>query len=174
MLSMVRNLLTYQSIKTTKQRAKAAKAMVDRLLALAQEDTLNARRKVYQLLQDHALVKLIFTDIAPRFSKKTGGFTRIMNLGIRRGDSAELVIIELTEIKKKEEKKPKKKKETAKSADEAIDVSAEEVSAEEKKPEEKKQKEQKGAKERPPVNKKPSKNFLGGLKGIFKKERDSL
>lgn len=173
MLSMVRNLLTYQSIKTTKQRAKAAKAIVDRILVLAQENTLNAKRKVYKLLGDHTLVKTIFDDIAPRFSKRTGGFTRIMNLGIRRGDSAEMAIIELTEIKKKEDKKPKKKKEAPKSADGAIDVSAEEV-AEEEKPEEKKHKELKTVKEHPPVSKKPNKNFLGGLKGIFRKERDSL
>ncbi|HNX81246.1 MAG TPA: 50S ribosomal protein L17 [Candidatus Omnitrophota bacterium] len=175
MLSMVRNLFTYQSIKTTKQRAKETKAMTDSILALAQQNTLIAKRKVYELLGDHALVKRIFDDIAPRFSKRTGGFTRVLNLGIRRGDSSEMAIVELTEIKKKEERKPKKKAEAPKAADETIDVAAHEVDAGEAvKPEEIKHKEPKAVREKAPVNKKPSKNFLGGLKGIFKKERDSL
>lgn len=142
--------------------------MVENLISLAKQNTLAAKRRAFVILKDHKLVSLLFTEIGPRFSKRESGFTRVMNLPKRRGDSAQAVIFELTEIKKKEPKKHKKAKET-KPGEETV---REEVK--ESKAEEKKQETAAAVKERPPITKKPTKKFLGGLRNIFKKERDSL
>lgn len=154
--SLAKNLLIHQSIKTTKTKAYAVKPLVDRLISLAKQNSLTAKRQAYRILCDHRLVSLLFNDIALRFNNKIGGYTRILNLGNRRGDNAELVIIELTEIKKKERKKKTQ-------------------GVKEKPQEEKpKPKPEIFVKEKPPITKKPSKSFFGGLRRIFKKERDSL
>jgi large subunit ribosomal protein L17 len=152
--SILRSLVIHQSIRTTKARAKAAKPLADRLISLAKENTLAAKRRAYSILGEHRLVSLLFGEIGPRFNKRLGGYTRIVELGPRRGDDARMVIFELTEIKKKEPKKPKEKKET--------------------KPEEPRQAPEEKIAEKPPVKKKPSGHFLGGLRRIFKKERDAL
>src|SRR4030042_3512971 len=104
MKSLARSLLLSQSIKTTLQRAKAARPLIERLISLAKENTLSAKRQANKILDDHVLVSLLFNDIGPRFLKRTGGYTRIINLGSRRGDNAKTVIFELTEIKKKEKR----------------------------------------------------------------------
>jgi len=155
LISLVKSLLIYESIKTTKTKALAVRPLVERLISKAKLNTLTAKRQAYRILSNHELVKLLFNDIAPRFNDRVGGYTRILNLGSRRGDNAQLVILELTEIKKEEPRRPKKEKEA-------------------KAEEEKKPKVQVEVKEKPPMIKKPSKKFLGGLRNIFKKERDSL
>lgn len=155
LISLLRSLLIYQRIKTTKERAKAVKPWIDSLISLAKDNNLAARRQAYKILGDHRLVILLFNDIAQRFNQNQGGFTRILNIGPRRGDNAKMALLELTVIKKIEKKKPKKEKEVK--------------PVEEKKPQAVPE-----APEKPPVTKKPSKKFLGGLREIFKKERDSL
>lgn len=158
--SLARSLFFHQSIKTTLKKAYAVKPLVERLISLGKNNTLTAKRRAYQVLNDHKLVNLLFNEIAPRFANRVGGYTRIMHADIRRGDSAELAVIELVEIKKKEvvskiETKPQ--------------ISKEKV------PEDKKPKATETAvKEKPPITKKPTKKFLGGLRSIFKKERDAL
>ncbi|MDD5166776.1 MAG: 50S ribosomal protein L17 [Candidatus Omnitrophica bacterium] len=166
--SLARNLLIYQSIKTTSLKAKAAKTVIDKLISSAKENTIAAKRQAYKILGDHKLVSLLFNDIAGRFKDKTGGYTGIIALGQRRGDNAEIVILELTEIKKKELPKHKKEKEakTRNSEEEKIDAEKSEKPAEDKKA-----KAEVAVKEKPPISKKPNKKFLGGLKNIFKKER---
>jgi large subunit ribosomal protein L17 len=114
------------------------------------------------------LVSLLFNDIASRFTNKVSGYTRILRLGQRRGDNAQIAILELTEIKKKERRKPKKEKEAKPQEERKAEISKEKP-AEEKKPEA-----QVAVKEKPPIVKKPGKKFFGGLRKIFKKERDSL
>ncbi|MDD2752756.1 MAG: 50S ribosomal protein L17, partial [Candidatus Omnitrophica bacterium] len=115
--SLARSALIYQSIKTTKVRAKAVKPMLEKLIRLAKENTLTAKRRAFQILNDHQLVALLFKEIGPRFANRASGYTRILDLGKRRGDNAEIVILELTEIKKKE---PKKTKKEEKSKEEAV------------------------------------------------------
>jgi large subunit ribosomal protein L17 len=164
--SMARNLLIHESIRTTKIKAKAAGPLVEKLISLGKKNTLAAKRQAFSILQDHKLVSLLFSDIAPRFGNRIGGYIRILNLAARRGDNAKMVILELMEIRKK---KPKKiKVETDKKAEHEPEKIKEEP-LEEKKP-----KSGLDVKEKPPIVKKPSKKFLGGLRGIFKKERDSL
>jgi large subunit ribosomal protein L17 len=121
------------------------------------------------VLGDHRLVKFLFDDIAPRFHAKASGFTRIINFGSRRGDGSKMVVWELTEIKKKEKKAHKKKKEAKPPiVGQPVEAAAEEVK------EEKKTKTQLITQEKPPESKKPKKRFFGGLRNIFKKQRDSL
>ncbi|MEW6101355.1 MAG: 50S ribosomal protein L17 [Candidatus Omnitrophota bacterium] len=164
--SLARNVLLRQSIKTTLKKAKASKPLIDRLITLGKEDTLFARRQAFQTLGDHRLVSLLFKEIAPRFANRNSGFTRIMGFGYRRGDGSAMAILELTEIKKKEVKKPKKEKEAKTHEEERVQG--------EEKPSAQKPEAQVAVKEKPPITKKPTKKFLGGLRKIFKKERDSL
>jgi len=108
--SLLRNLLRAlfdtEKIKTTLSKAKELKREADRLIARAQEDTLANRRLVQQRIGDKGLVKKLFTEIAPRFKEKIGGYCRIIRCGFRPGDNAEMAIIEL--IVKREVKEKKK------------------------------------------------------------------
>jgi large subunit ribosomal protein L17 len=172
LISLARAILIHQKIETTQGRARAVKPLVEKLISLGKENSLSAKRRAYAVLGDHKLVSLLFKDIAPRFAKRPGGYTRTINLGFRRGDNAKLVILSLTDIKEIIRKKPKaeaKKKEIAGEPG-AIDVQAqEEQPAQTKAP-----KVETVVQEKPPIGKKPTKKFLGGLRGIFKRERDSL
>ncbi len=149
--SMAANLFIHQSIRTTCAKAKAVRPLVEKLVSLAKVNTLFAKRRAFIMLGDHKLVSVLFSEIGPRFVNRVGGYTRIIKIGSRRGDNAEVVIFELTEIKKKEPKKLK-----------------------EKIVEEKEHQENTAIKEKPPIVKKPAKKFLGGIKSIFKKKSDSL
>ncbi len=172
LISLAQSLLTQQSIKTTAHKAKAARPLVEKLISLAKVNTLAAKRRAFKILSDHRLVSLLFNEIGPRFANRIGGYTRIINLGVRRGDNAKLVILELTEIKKKEAKKPKKDKDkVTKQEEEKKTETVKEKLAEEKKAPGIPGVSVKG---KAPIVKKPSKNFFGGLRKIFKKERDSL
>lgn len=163
--SLARNLLLHESIKTTKARALAVRPLFEKLITLGKENTLTARRRAFTVLGDHALVKLLFDDIAKRFIGRTGGYIRILSLGKRRGDDAEIVIFELTEIKAK--KKAKSHKEAK-----GVQAETQEIQEAEIKEETPHVHHEERQKHHEP--KKPSKKFLGGLRSIFKKERDSL
>jgi len=110
--NMVRNLLKYQKVTTTVRRAKEARRLAERVITLGRSDTVASRRAAYSILSDRDLVAKLFKEIAPLFKDRNSGFTRIIQLGFRRGDGAKLGILELTE-KKIVEKKPVKKKEKA-------------------------------------------------------------
>ena len=167
--SLARNILINQSIRTTVDRAKAARGLVEKLITMAKANTLASKRRAQAVLGEHKLVVRLFDELGPLFAKRQSGFTRIISLGKRRGDNAEMVIFELTEIKKKEAKKSKKAKE------QPLDVKGEAIEpAQAEKPavEEKLQKKEPGFEEKKAIKGKPQKKFLSGLKGIFKKERD--
>lgn len=161
--SLARNLLIQQSIKTTRSRAFAVKPLVEKLITLAKDNTLAAKRQAFKILCDHKLVSHLFNEIGLRFKHRQGGYTRIINLEKRRGDNASMVIFELSEVIKREVKKPKKTKEPK---DKAIEETAEIES--------KPKTEAPVKKEKIPESKKPSKKFLGRIRDIFRKERDSL
>jgi len=173
--SLVRNIFVNQSIRTTLARAKAARPLAEQMVSLAKVNTLFARRRAQQALGEHKLVVKLFDEIGPLFAKRSSGFTRIVNLGKRRGDDAEMVIFELTELKQKEIKKAKKAK--AQTADTG-EIEEAEIAEQAPEKEVKAQKDIEQAQEkkiskdkREIKEKKPQKNFLSGLKGIFKKER---
>jgi len=88
---IVRSLLTYQTIRTTEARAKDVRPIVEKLITIAKDDTLHARRQARKYLNDETLVHHLFTEIAPEFKTVSGGYTRIVKIGARRGDAAPIV-----------------------------------------------------------------------------------
>lgn len=113
--NLVTSLLKHQAIKTTLPKAKETKKLADRIITLGKRDTLAARRQVFASLQDHQLTSKVFKEVAPRFKNRNGGYTRILQLSRRKGDGAQLALLELTEkeIKVKEVKKISKKESKA-------------------------------------------------------------
>lgn len=111
-LSMLRNLTTsliiHERVRTTDTRAKEVRRVVERMITLGKKGDLNARRKAAETVRGSEAVIKLFEDIAGRYKKREGGYTRIIRLGNRHGDNAPVVIIELVEGEAK--KAPKKKK----------------------------------------------------------------
>ena len=95
--NMVSSLLIHQQITTTLQKAKQAQRLADRVISLGKKDSLASRRQVFSYLQDHTLTSRLFKEVAPRFKSRNGGYTRILHLQRRKGDGAELALLELTE-----------------------------------------------------------------------------
>ncbi len=115
---MASDLIQYQRIETTMAKAKALKSFAEPLITIAKNspDSVAARRQVFSKLCDRSAVTLLFNEVAPLYKEIPGGYTRIMPLGNRRGDGAQLVIIELTkrtisdeDLLGKPELKPQKK-----------------------------------------------------------------
>ena len=99
-MSLYKNLtvaiLRYEQVKTTEARAKEVRGRVERIISLAKEGSLNARRRVVAQMPDEPLViDKLFNEIAPKYADRTSGFTRIVRLGLRAGDAAPIVQIEL-------------------------------------------------------------------------------
>ncbi len=90
-------LFTHERIITTLAKAKELRPLAERTVTLAGTGTLPARRKILTMISDKDVVRRLFDEIAPRFSGRPGGYTRIMRLGRRRGDGAELAIIEFVD-----------------------------------------------------------------------------
>jgi large subunit ribosomal protein L17 len=107
--NLVTNLIEKERIHTTLLRAKATRPLAERMITLGKRDSLHARRQAAAFLMTTGATKKLFSDLAPRFADRSGGYTRIIRTGWRIGDGAELAIIEFlgSELKKKE-KKPKK------------------------------------------------------------------
>jgi large subunit ribosomal protein L17 len=103
------SLMTYERIQTTVSKAKELRPLAERLITVAKNDGIAARRRVYRWIPDHGTVKRVFESIAPRFVDRPGGYTRILKLGPRRGDAAEAAILEFVDYKfKPKDKGPKK------------------------------------------------------------------
>ena len=90
-------LFTHDRIVTTLAKAKELRPMAERMVTLAGTGSLPARRKVLTMVPDKEVVRRLFEEIAPRFTDRPGGYTRVMRLGRRRGDGAELAIIEFVD-----------------------------------------------------------------------------
>ena len=111
------SLVKEERIKTTLPKAKELRPIAEKVVTQGKRDTLHARRQVNRWLPERELVKKVFDDIAPRFQERPGGYTRIIKLGPRQGDGAEMAVIEFVERggsepepdKKKGKKKAKKK-----------------------------------------------------------------
>lgn len=97
--AMLRGLVTYLlengKIETTVTRAKEVRPLAERMISLGKEDTLHARRQVLSYVTKEDVVKKLFDEIAPKYEDRNGGYTRIIKTGPRRGDAAEMCIIEL-------------------------------------------------------------------------------
>lgn len=95
--NMTRALITHGRIRTTEAKAKELRGVVEKLVTIALRNDLHARRQVYQVLENHSLVKKLFDEIAPLYQGVPGGYTRTLKLGLPRpGDSAPLALIEFT------------------------------------------------------------------------------
>ena len=101
------SLFTHERIVTTVAKAKELRPVAERMVTLARTGTLPARRKVATMVPDNAVVQRLFEEIAPRFVGRPGGYTRIVRLGIRKGDCAEMALIEFIdfELSDKNDKK---------------------------------------------------------------------
>jgi large subunit ribosomal protein L17 len=109
--NLVTNVIERERISTTLARAKAARSLVEQMITLGKRDSLHARRQAASFLMTPAATKKLFDDIAPRFADRPGGYTRVVRIGWRIGDGANLAILELlgSELKKKEKKAKKEK-----------------------------------------------------------------
>ena len=90
-------LFEHERIVTTLPKAKELRPLAERMVTLARTGTLANRRRVLTMVPDKAIVRKLFDEIAPRFMERPGGYTRIIKLGRRRGDGAELAIIEFVD-----------------------------------------------------------------------------
>ncbi len=94
--SLTTQLLLHGQITTTKARAKAVQSEVDRMITLAKDGSLAARRRALGYIYDKNLVHKVFASAPERYGDRNGGYTRILRTVPRRGDNAEMAIIELT------------------------------------------------------------------------------
>ena len=90
-------LIEHGRIKTTEAKAKAVKPLAEQMITLGRRGDLAARRQAIATLRSKDVVHQLFTDVAPRFVDRPGGYTRIVKLGPRQGDAAEMVFLELVD-----------------------------------------------------------------------------
>ncbi len=120
--NLATSLFEHKQIKTTTIKAKAVKKTVDRLITFAKKGTLADRRQILKKIHDKTVVRNLIDEIAPTFQNRNGGYTRVIKIGKRRGDGAELAILEMVgfeevQIEKQksfEESKAKKQKQKQK------------------------------------------------------------
>ncbi|HEY7220133.1 MAG TPA: 50S ribosomal protein L17 [Candidatus Binatia bacterium] len=95
MRNLITALLREEKIRTTDPKAKELRRWVDRVITLGKQGSLHARRQALSIVRDKAVVRKLFDTIGPRFKDRPGGYTRIIKIGIRRGDAAQMAVIEL-------------------------------------------------------------------------------
>ena len=95
MRNMATSLFRHERIETTTAKAKELRPFAERLITLARRGDIHARRVAGRKIQDRDVLGKLFDDIAPRYTERPGGYTRILKLGIRKGDAAEMSLIEL-------------------------------------------------------------------------------
>ena len=132
------SLIMHKRITTTVAKAKALKKYVEPLITRSKEDTTNSRRVVFSYLQNKEALKELFGAVAAKVGDRPGGYTRIIKLGFRQGDAAQICFIELVDFDENMAKAPKAEKKTrrsrrsaAKKAEEApVEAQAEETATE--------------------------------------------
>jgi large subunit ribosomal protein L17 len=120
--NMVTSLLLHEHLHTTDAKAKELRRFAERMITLGKRGTLHARRQALSFVRSRQVVAKLFDEIAPRFSERPGGYTRITKIGMRRGDAAPISLIELTErgdrALSEAEKKRERKRRTARKKEE--------------------------------------------------------
>ncbi len=126
--NMATSLLRHETIRTTVPKAKELRRVVEPLITLAKADSLAKRRLAFSRLRDEGVVEKLFADLGPRFKARAGGYTRILKMEPRPGDSADMALMQLVDAATvpaektkdaKADKAPKKAKKTAPDAAEA-------------------------------------------------------
>ncbi len=108
--NMVTSLFAEERIRTTSAKAKEARRVAERMITFARRGDLSARRHVAKTVNDPAVLKKLFDEIAPRYMERPGGYTRILKVGIRRGDASQKAILELVGSEEGRKKKGKARK----------------------------------------------------------------
>jgi len=122
-MAMLRAMVTYLlengKIETTVTRAKEVRPLAEKMITLGKANTLASKRQVFSFITKEDVAYKLFNDIAPFYAERTGGYTRVIRTGVRRGDAAEMAVIELVnyEAKKDDEKKGRKAKKAAPKAE---------------------------------------------------------
>ncbi|MCQ2592505.1 MAG: 50S ribosomal protein L17 [Treponema sp.] len=128
--NMVTSLLRYERITTTKSKALEVRKYAEKLITRAKVDSVHNRREAAKFISDEKILNKLFTEIGPRMKERNGGYTRVLKLGYRQGDAADVVILELVDYKlednaekaekpaKAEKKAPAKAKKTTSKAKE--------------------------------------------------------
>ncbi len=124
--NMVTSLLDKERVRTTLPRAKELRPIAEKMITLGKRESLHARRQALAFIKDPAVVGKLFATLAPRFAQRKGGYTRIIRLGFRDGDGAQLAIIELigSDYKPAGDKGDKKAKKAAKESSEDSEKAA--------------------------------------------------
>jgi large subunit ribosomal protein L17 len=129
--NMVTSLLKHERIKTTKTRAKEVRRYAEKMITLAKKETLASKRDVLGFVREREVVNKLFKTLIYRYAQRKGGYTRMLKLGFRAGDGADMVFLELVD-------RPLEEKATEPATDkrektETIDVAAEDVTGKKKK-----------------------------------------
>ena len=112
--NMVTSLFRYERITTTKSKALEVRKSAEKLITRAKEDTVHNRREAAKFISDEKILNKLFTEIGPRMKERNGGYTRVLKLGFRQGDAADVVILELVDYKLESEEQKAEKKEAKK------------------------------------------------------------
>jgi large subunit ribosomal protein L17 len=157
--NLVRALVLKKKIETTHAKAKETSAFADKMITIAKREGLHARRLLITKVRDPEIARILITQIAPLFKGREGGYTRVLRLGYRAGDGAQMALLEWTAVFEAPAKKAKKKK-AAKPAEKTPAKESPKTADTKKEPEVKEQEEKKDPEKK--------KGFLGKLRKFFK------
>ena len=110
--NMLNSLIKYEQIITTLPKAKELKPQIDKVITIGKKNLLSGKKKLFSKLQNSSSVKKVFEELSKRYSKRNGGYSRVLKAGFRTGDDAPMAVIELIDrnIEAKKVDKPKKVK----------------------------------------------------------------
>ena len=97
--NMVTSLFRFERITTTKSKALEVRKAAEKLITRSKVDSVHNRREAAKFIQDEKILNKLFTEIGPRMKERNGGYTRVLKLGYRQGDAADMVILELVDYK---------------------------------------------------------------------------
>ena len=132
--NMASSLVSHKRINTTLAKAKALQSYIEPLVTKSKENTTHSRRVVFSYLKDKNAVDTLFTEIAPRIANRPGGYTRVLHTGFRKGDAAQMALIEFVDFNeaalasaKKEAKKTTRRSSAKKKAEAPAEAPAEQT-----------------------------------------------
>ena len=112
--NMLNSLIKYEQIITTLPKAKELKPQIDKVITIGKKNDLNNKKKLFSKLQNQSSVKKVFNELSKRYSKRNGGYSRVLKAGFRTGDDAPMAVIELVDRNTEAKKIDKPKKEASK------------------------------------------------------------
>lgn len=95
--NLATSLFKHECIETTEAKAKDLRGVAERLISLAKRGDLHARRTAFRTVRDENILKKLFDELGPRYKQRPGGYTRVLKMGVRTGDNANLSVIELVD-----------------------------------------------------------------------------